>query len=115
MSFRMRRRTRLCKSFDKFKNTTISDRDRLEKDIALFAKNCDISEEICRIDAHLKSFTDTLKKGTEVGKRLDFMAQELHRETTTIGSKANDFQISSEVIKMKSEIEKIREQLQNIE
>lgn len=108
-------KNRMWQTFKKFKNVTVSDRDRLEKDIAVFAKNCDISEEICRIGAHLKSFAEVLKKGGETGKKLDFMAQELHRETTTIGSKANDFKISSEVIKMKSEIEKIREQLQNIE
>ncbi|MCX5678908.1 MAG: YicC family protein [Candidatus Omnitrophica bacterium] len=88
---------------------------RLEMEVAIFAKNCDISEEITRLKNHLENFSKTLSSGEEVGKKLDFIAQELHREINTIGSKASDFKISKNVIEIKSEIEKIREQAKNLE
>ncbi|MFH1190344.1 MAG: YicC/YloC family endoribonuclease [Candidatus Omnitrophota bacterium] len=88
---------------------------RLEMEVAIFAKNCDISEEITRIKNHLENFAKTLSAGEEAGKKLDFIAQELHREVNTIGSKASDFKISKSVIDIKSEIEKIREQAKNLE
>lgn len=91
------------------------DRDKFETDIALFAKNCDVTEEITRTLSLLDTFRQALRKEKEVGKKLDFITQELHRETNTIGSKAQDFEISQYVIKIKSEVEKIREQVQNIE
>ena len=91
------------------------DRARLETEVAIFAKNCDIQEEITRIKGHTRNFKKCLQTNGEVGKKLDFIAQELHREITTIGSKANDFRISKGVIQVKSEIEKIREQVKNIE
>ena len=90
-------------------------RERIEVEVALFAKNCDIAEELTRISAHLVNFKNTLKSTNEVGKVLDFIAQELHRETNTVGAKSSDFQISKEVIFVKGEVEKIREQVQNIE
>ncbi len=90
-------------------------RERIEAEVALFAKNCDITEELTRIAAHLANFKNTLKSTNEVGKMLDFIAQELHRETNTVGAKSSDFQISKEVIFVKGEVEKIREQVQNIE
>ena len=90
-------------------------RERVEAEVALFAKNCDISEELTRISAHLVNFKNTLKSSNEVGKVLDFIAQELHRETNTVGAKSSDFQISKEVIFIKGEVEKIREQVQNVE
>lgn len=88
---------------------------RLEMEVAIFAKNCDISEEITRLKNHLENFSKTISAGEEVGKKLDFIAQELHREINTIGSKASDFKISKDVIEIKSEIEKIREQAKNLE
>jgi uncharacterized protein (TIGR00255 family) len=88
---------------------------RLEMEVAIYAKNCDISEEITRLRNHLSNFTKTIGGSGEVGKKLDFIAQELHRETNTIGSKASDFKISKNVIEIKGEIEKIREQAKNIE
>ena len=91
------------------------DKGRLEVEVALFAKNSDITEEITRLDNHVENFTRTIKKSGEVGKKLDFIAQELHREINTIGSKASGFNISKGVIEVKTEIEKIREQLKNIE
>jgi uncharacterized protein (TIGR00255 family) len=91
------------------------DKGRLEQEVALFAKNCDISEELTRIKSHLSSFAESLMSGAEVGKKLDFIAQELHREANTIASKSSDFKISRCVIQMKSDIEKIREQVKNVE
>jgi uncharacterized protein (TIGR00255 family) len=91
------------------------DRNRLAMEVAIFAKNSDISEEIERLKSHLANFSKTLSSGGEVGKKIDFIAQELHRETNTIGSKASDFKVSKNVIDIKGEIEKIREQAKNLE
>lgn len=92
------------------------DKGRLEEEVALFARNCDIAEELVRLENHIDSCEIALKNPEgDVGKKLDFIAQEMHRETNTIGSKANDFRVSNAVIEIKSEIEKIREQLKNIE
>lgn len=91
------------------------DKGRLEQEVALFAKNCDISEELTRIRSHLVTFRETLHSAAEVGKKLDFIAQELHREANTIASKGSDYKISRGVIQIKSDIEKIREQVKNVE
>ena len=74
-----------------------------------------LSEEITRLKNHLANFKSTIALKGEAGKKIDFIAQELHREINTIGSKASDFKISKNVIEIKSEIEKIREQAKNIE
>ena len=91
------------------------DKGRLEQEVALYARSCDVTEEIIRFKSHVISFDKFLSSGGEKGKTLDFVAQELMREVNTIGAKSSDFQISSRVIKIKSEIEKIREQVKNIE
>ncbi len=91
------------------------DKGRVELEVALFAKNSDISEELTRIKAHLGSFEIALKREVEVGRKLDFITQELHREINTVGQKTNDYKISQLAIAIKGEIEKIREQVQNIE
>lgn len=91
------------------------DMGRLEMEVAIFAKNSDISEEITRLDNHLVHFNQTISGSGEVGKKIDFIAQELHREINTIGSKASDFKIAKNVIDIKGEIEKIREQAKNLE
>ncbi len=91
------------------------DRGRLEMEVAIYAKNSDISEEITRLKNHLVNFRKTIRSAGDVGKKVDFIAQELHREINTIGSKASDFKISKNVIEIKSEIEKIREQAKNVE
>lgn len=91
------------------------DKGRLETEVAIFAKNCDIAEEITRILAHVKSFKALLASEKEAGRQLDFIAQELFREANTIGSKAQDAGISRNVIRAKEQIEKIREQAQNVE
>jgi uncharacterized protein (TIGR00255 family) len=91
------------------------DDERLLKEVVFFADRCDISEEVTRLASHLKQFRDCLKANEPVGRTLDFLAQEMGREINTIGSKANAAEISQEVVKMKAELEKIREQIQNIE
>jgi len=91
------------------------DKGRLEVEVALFAKQSDITEELTRLANHIHNFTRTIKKSGEVGKKLDFIAQELHREINTVGAKSSGFNISRGVIEVKTEIEKIREQLKNIE
>ncbi|MBN2097597.1 MAG: YicC family protein [Candidatus Omnitrophica bacterium] len=91
------------------------DQDRIAEEVALFVRNSDVSEELTRIKSHLKGFKHALHHQKEAGKELDFIAQELFRETNTIGAKTSDFRISRWVIKIKSQIEKMREQLQNVE
>lgn len=91
------------------------DKGRLEMEVAIYAKNSDISEEVNRLANHLANFGKTISSNGEVGKKLDFIAQELHREINTIGSKSSDFKISKDAIDVKGEIEKIREQAKNLE
>ena len=91
--------------------------DRILVEAAVFADKANITEELVRLDSHmiqLKAFLTESGEGT-VGKKLDFLVQEMNREANTIGSKANDLEITSLMLETKSEIEKIREQVQNIE
>ncbi len=87
----------------------------LAREIALFADKSDISEEIVRFRSHLLQFAEIIRKGESCGRKLDFLTQELFRETNTIGSKANDSEITKHVIEMKTIIERIREMVQNVE
>jgi uncharacterized protein (TIGR00255 family) len=89
--------------------------ERLAKEVVFFADRCDVSEELTRLESHLKQFHDHLKTDEPVGRTLDFLSQEMNRELNTIGSKANAAELSQEVVRMKAELEKIREQVQNIE
>ncbi len=91
------------------------DPQRVAQEIAIFADRCDISEEITRFNSHLSQFSDLLQQQDPVGRQLDFLVQELNREANTIGSKSNDATLTRHVVKLKSELEKIREQVQNIE
>jgi len=92
------------------------DKSRVESEVASFAKNSDVTEEINRLEAHLAAYRDAMMSGKAgVGKKLDFIAQEMQREANTIGAKSSDIRISRAVIEMKSEIEKIREQIKNVE
>jgi uncharacterized protein (TIGR00255 family) len=91
------------------------DEGRLAQEIALMAERWDINEEIVRFNSHLKQFDETLELNESIGRKLDFLIQELNREVNTIGSKANDAEITSYIIELKAELEKIREQVQNIE
>jgi len=89
--------------------------ERIAEEVAYFADRCDITEEIVRLRSHLDMTTSCLTKKGEVGRRLDFIAQEMNREVNTIGSKSQNAQISQQVITVKLEIDKLREQIQNIE
>ena len=89
--------------------------ERILKEIGLFAEKCDISEEITRLNSHFQKFREYLATGQPIGRSLDFLCQELNREFNTIGSKANDAQLAQHVINAKTELEKIREQIQNVE
>ncbi len=91
------------------------DDPRLVTEVALFADRCDISEETTRLSSHFEKFTALLDGTDPCGRPLDFLLQEMHREVNTIGSKANDAQIAQSVVTCKTELEKIREQVQNIE
>ncbi len=92
-----------------------SDPDRIYREAAILAERSDITEEVVRMKSHLALFTGKMKLATAVGRSLDFICQEMNREANTMGSKAQLFEIAKEVIQLKSEIEKIREQVQNIE
>jgi len=81
----------------------------------LFADKCAIDEELVRLDSHLHQLASILEEEGAIGKKLDFLLQEINREINTIGSKANDLELVQQVVEMKSELEKIREQIQNIE
>lgn len=90
--------------------------DRILLEAAIFADKCSITEELVRLDSHILQLSDIINKSNQPdGKKLDFLVQEMNREANTIGSKANDLTITSHVVEIKSEIEKIREQVQNIE
>ena len=92
-----------------------ADDERLLKEVVFFADRSDISEELSRLQSHFKQFDDCVKSKAPVGRMLDFLAQEMNREINTIGSKANDSLISREVVTLKAELEKFREQAQNVE
>lgn len=91
------------------------DDDRLLKEVVYFADRSDISEELTRLQSHFRQYEDCRKSKEPVGRTLDFLAQEMNREINTIGSKANDSLISREVVTLKAELERFREQAQNVE
>ncbi len=91
------------------------DDERLLKEVVYFADRSDITEELTRLQSHFQQFDDCLKSKEPVGRTLDFLAQEMNREINTVGSKANDSLISREVVTLKAELEKFREQAQNVE
>ena len=91
------------------------DEARLVTEVTVFADKVCVDEELVRLRSHIKTTGDTLVQGGSVGRKLDFIAQEMNREANTILSKASDLEISNSAIELKTEIEKIREQIQNIE
>jgi uncharacterized protein (TIGR00255 family) len=91
------------------------DQGRLSQELAQYADRCDVSEELTRLDSHLAQFDGALESKEPVGRTLDFLLQEMGREVNTIGSKANDAEMAVHVVRVKGELEKIREQVQNIE
>lgn len=91
------------------------DEARIATEVAVFADKCDINEEISRLTSHIDQFTKALESNEPQGRRLDFLSQEMNREINTMGSKANDLELSKLVIEMKNELEKIKEQIRNVE
>jgi len=100
---------------EKLLGSEIPDPPRLYQELAVYADRGDIMEEIVRLDSHMVQFEQTLDRADSVGKTLDFLLQEIGREVNTIGSKANDADIAGHVVQMKAELERIREQVQNVE
>lgn len=91
------------------------DESRLAQEVVIYSDKCSIEEEITRLKSHILQFTDLLNSHIANGKKIDFLIQEMNRETNTIGSKANNLQITNYVIDIKTELENIREQIQNVE
>jgi len=112
-SYRGRLTERLTKTLAEYQ-VTLEPGD-LIREISIFAERSDISEEIVRLRSHLEQFASTLDLPESSGRKLEFLTQEMSRETNTIGSKANDVQISRHVIEIKAAIERIREMIQNVE
>lgn len=100
---------------EKLLGDAIPDLPRLNQELATYADRCDITEELVRLDAHMVQFDRTIRGTEPVGKTLDFLLQEMGREVNTIGSKANDAAITADVVRMKAELERLREQVQNVE
>jgi uncharacterized protein (TIGR00255 family) len=91
------------------------DRWRLHQEVAYFADRSDITEEVVRIDSHLRQFGEMLGSDGPIGRKMEFLLQEIHREVNTVSAKANDGVISQTVVEIKAELERMREQIQNIE
>jgi len=89
--------------------------ERVLKEIALFADRCDVTEELTRLKSHFEQFTTLIKSDGEIGRKSEFILQEIGREVNTVGSKANDLAISRAVIELKNELERVREQMANVE
>jgi uncharacterized protein (TIGR00255 family) len=105
---------RLTKKMQEFVNGQL-DETRILTEVAVFADKADINEEITRLRSHTQQFLQTLNDHEPIGRKLDFLVQEMNREANTIGSKANDSQIAKTVVEIKSLLEKLKEQVQNIE
>jgi uncharacterized protein (TIGR00255 family) len=106
---------RLSERIAKIAEGVSVDQDRLATEVALYADRCDVTEEVVRGRSHIAQLRSMLKEGGAIGRKVDFLLQELNREINTVGSKASDQEISHRVVEVKSELEKIREQVQNIE
>lgn len=106
---------RLNERLNEFLEGVSIDDTRLIQEVAIMIEKSDITEEIVRIRSHLKHFEEVLKSGDSIGKKLDFVLQEMRREINTIGSKSQYIDISTSVVDMKHELEKIKEQIQNLQ
>jgi len=111
LEYRQKLKTRL----DQLLEGAELDESRLAQEVALLADRCDITEELVRLASHFKQFDEALGGSEPVGRKLDFLMQEMNREVNTIGSKSNDAGITTLVIRIKAEMEKMREQVQNVE
>lgn len=109
-------RQKLVERIEELLPGAVENEERILREIGLYAEKIDVEEEITRFKSHLKQFHDLLQKNSgSIGKTLEFMLQELNREINTIGSKSSDVDVSRHVIDVKSELERIREQIQNVE
>lgn len=108
-------RLRLEKKIRDVLSDESTDESRIITEAAIFAERSDIGEETVRLGSHIKEFRKSLGSEIPIGKKLDFIVQEMNRETNTMGSKSGDIEIAKHIVEMKSEIEKIREQIQNVE
>ena len=108
-------RKKLIDKIHEVLNDASLDENRIATEVTIFADKICVDEETVRLRSHIESTRDTLIEGGNVGRKLDFIAQEMNREANTILSKANDLAISDNAISLKTEIEKVREQIQNIE
>ena len=95
--------------------TDVIDQTRLAQEVVIYSDKCSVEEEITRLNSHISQFLNLTNENIAVGKKLDFLIQEMNRETNTIGSKANNLEITNLVVDIKTELENIREQVQNIE
>jgi uncharacterized protein (TIGR00255 family) len=110
----MQYKERLAKRLTDFLSGAL-DEQRFITEVSIFADKADINEELTRLHSHIRQFEETLTESEPIGRKLDFLLQEMNREVNTIGSKANDSKIAKEVVEMKSLLEKVKEQVQNIE
>ncbi|MCD6460792.1 YicC family protein [bacterium] len=108
-------RERLIDRINELKLNGVVDEDRIAKEVAFFCEKIDICEELVRAKTHISNFTRTINKGGLLGKKLDFICQEIFREINTIASKSNNAEVTTLTIKIKSQLDKIREQVQNIQ
>ncbi len=108
-------RIRLAERLGRLGADFSQDPQRVAQEVAIYADRCDISEELARFKSHLDQFRNLLEQTEPVGRQLDFLVQELNRETNTMGSKSNDAELTRQVVALKAELEKVREQVQNIE
>ena len=95
--------------------TDVVDESRLAQEVVIYSDKCSVEEEITRLKSHISQFLNLLNSEIAIGKKLDFLIQEMNRETNTIGSKANNLEITNFVVDIKTELENVREQIQNIE
>lgn len=95
--------------------TDIVDKERLNQEIVIYADKCSVEEELTRLESHISQFSNMMEENIPVGKKIDFLIQEMNREINTIGSKSGSLEITNLVIQTKTELEDIREQIQNIE
>ncbi|UCD34196.1 MAG: YicC family protein [Nitrospiraceae bacterium] len=108
-------RDRLLQSLKELLGSAGIDETRLVQETAILVERTDITEEVVRMKSHLKHFSQVLETGNAIGKKLDFIIQELRREINTIGSKVQSYDIAGKVVEVKHELEKIREQVQNLQ
>lgn len=106
---------KLEKRVNELLKPNVVDENRLAQEIVIYSDKCSVEEEITRMKSHISQFSNLLEQTNSNGKRIDFLIQEMNRETNTIGSKANNLQITNYVVDIKTELENIREQIQNIE